>query len=232
MRLTRPKLTVGRSRGGAGAHGLRGRGHDGRRGAGQTATGSLEHIASEAGCNPDLQTDADEIRQATCKNTDGKFILATFATDRGQREWINGAKDYGGFYLVGRKWVAVGEQKMVTALRGQLGGTMEVGTDHSVHTGDGAGTEASPRAGPRRSEAGESGGAGKPKAGGGKFTAGFSCLLVGHSSGSRALLAGVDAVDHLVHRLRVEEVDEVVVVGDRLVQLLREGVHREDGFTT
>ena len=49
-------------------------------------------------------------------------MLATFATDRGQREWINEANDYGGSYLVGRKWVAVGDAKVVTALRGRLGG--------------------------------------------------------------------------------------------------------------
>lgn len=100
----------------------------------ETATGSLEHIASEVGCKPDMQTDADTIRQAICKNSDGdfsgKFVLATFATDRGQREWLNGAKDYGGYYLVGRKWVAVGEQKTVTGLRGRLGGTMEEGSAH------------------------------------------------------------------------------------------------------
>ena len=95
-----------------------------------TATGSLEHIAGEAGCKPNMQTDADTIRQAICKNSDGKFVLATFATDRGQREWLNGAKDYGGYYLVGRKWVAVGKEKTVTALRGQLGGTMEEGSEH------------------------------------------------------------------------------------------------------
>ncbi|MFF1547700.1 hypothetical protein [Streptomyces sp. NPDC058291] len=100
----------------------------------QTATGSLEHIAAEAKCTPDMQTDADELRQALCKNAAGKFILLTFATDRGQREWINGAKDYGGHYLVGRKWVAVGEQtSTVTALRKTLGGDIEEGTDHSTH---------------------------------------------------------------------------------------------------
>jgi hypothetical protein len=99
-----------------------------------TATGSLEDLAAEVKCKPSIQTDADEIRQAICKNPDGKFVLATFATDRGQREWINDAKDYGGFYLVGAKWVAVADQKVVTALRGTLGGDMEVGTNHSQHS--------------------------------------------------------------------------------------------------
>ncbi|MGP4051103.1 hypothetical protein [Streptomyces sp. 2A115] len=96
----------------------------------ETASGSLEHLASEAGCKPNMQTDADTIRQAICKNSGGKFVLATFATDRGQREWLNGAKDYGGYYLVGRKWVAVGAEKTVTALRGRLGGIMEEGSEH------------------------------------------------------------------------------------------------------
>jgi hypothetical protein len=99
-----------------------------------TATGSLEEIAAEVKCKPNMQTDADEIRQGICKVPAGKFILATFATDRGQREWINGAKDYGGHYLVGRKWVAVGEKtSTVTTLRRTLGGDIEEGTDHSAH---------------------------------------------------------------------------------------------------
>ena len=65
-----------------------------------------------------MQTDADDHPAGPVHykdgDFDGKFVLATFATDRGQREWLNGAKDYGGYYLVGRKWVAVGEQKTVS----------------------------------------------------------------------------------------------------------------------
>ncbi len=60
-----------------------------------TATGSLEHLAAEAKCDPDMQTDADTIRQALCGKGDEKYVLATFSTDRGQREWLNTAKDYG-----------------------------------------------------------------------------------------------------------------------------------------
>ncbi|MEU6504767.1 MULTISPECIES: hypothetical protein [unclassified Streptomyces] len=99
------------------------------------ATGSLESLAAEVKCKPNMQTDADTIRQAICTNSDGKFILATFSTDRGQREWINDAKDYGGYYLVGRKWVAVGDDGTVKALRGTLGGDVEIGTNHSAHSG-------------------------------------------------------------------------------------------------
>ncbi|MFF8843823.1 hypothetical protein ACF08N_14060 [Streptomyces sp. NPDC015127] len=119
---------------------------DGRVGAGggaeapRTATGSLEEIARQAECEPNIQTDAAELRQANCTTADGTYVLATFATDRGQREWINEANDYGGTYLVGRKWVAVGDEKVVAALRGRLGGTVETGTQHGSHTGGGDGS--------------------------------------------------------------------------------------------
>ncbi|MEU6380837.1 hypothetical protein [Streptomyces sp. NPDC046909] len=137
MRLTRPMLAAAAAAlllAGCGSGG--GDGDDKAAAVPETATGSLEHLAAEVGCEPTIQIDADELRQASCRKSDadGKFLLATFATDRGQREWINGAKDYGGHYLVGRKWVAVGETKAVTAtLRKTLGGDIEEGTDHSAH---------------------------------------------------------------------------------------------------
>ncbi|WP_030687297.1 hypothetical protein [Streptomyces sp. NRRL B-1347] len=95
------------------------------------ATGTLEQLAAKAECAPDIQTDAAELRQANCQNGAGRFVLATFATDRGEREWLNQAKDYGGSYLVGRKWVAVGEPGVLRALRGHLGGTVEESSHHT-----------------------------------------------------------------------------------------------------
>ncbi|MFF8963684.1 hypothetical protein ACF1BK_13165 [Streptomyces globisporus] len=101
------------------------------------ATGTLEQLAKKADCDPNVQTDAAELRQANCKTDAGRYVLTTFATDRGQREWINEAKDYGGSYLVGRRWVAVGEPEVVAALRGRLGGTVETASPH--HSGDSGG---------------------------------------------------------------------------------------------
>ncbi|MCF4137978.1 hypothetical protein L1856_16555 [Streptomyces sp. Tue 6430] len=133
MKVTRPTLAAAAVAAAVVLTGC-GAGEDTGSGVPVTATGSLERLAAEVKCTPDMQTDADELRQALCRNADGKFILLTFATDRGQREWINGAKDYGGHYLVGRKWVAVGEEtSTVTALRNTLGGDIEEGTDHSAH---------------------------------------------------------------------------------------------------
>jgi hypothetical protein len=115
---------------------------DGKDGAPEpkTATGSLEELARQADCEPNIQTDADELRQANCRTADGKYILATFSTDRGQREWINEANDYGGTYLVGRRWVVVGDEKVVEALRGRLGGEVETGAQHGSG-GDGGGED-------------------------------------------------------------------------------------------
>ncbi|MFH9764327.1 hypothetical protein ACH4MJ_36430 [Streptomyces anulatus] len=113
-------------------------GGDGERPTPEPAvTGTLEQLARKAGCDPNVQTDAAELRQANCTTDDGRYILTTFATDRGQREWINEAKDYGGSYLVGRQWVAVGDPDVVAALRGRLGGTVETASPH--HSGDSGG---------------------------------------------------------------------------------------------
>ncbi|MFJ5528616.1 hypothetical protein [Streptomyces sp. NPDC093261] len=137
---TREKLAAGAAVALLVLTGCAGSGGSGGSGAAQskvpaTATGSLEDLAADVRCKPNIQTDADEIRQAICTNSDGKFVLATFATDRGQREWINDAKDYGGYYLVGRKWVAVGDDGVVKALRGTLGGDVEIGVNHHAHAG-------------------------------------------------------------------------------------------------
>ncbi|MFE1252022.1 hypothetical protein [Streptomyces sp. NPDC058735] len=136
MRVTRPMLALS---GAVAVLALAGCGAGGEDEAAvpEAVTGSLEHIAAEAECKPNMQTDADTIRQAICEKGAEKYVLATFATDRGQREWLNTAKDYGGFYLVGRKWVAVGHQDVVQELRGTLGGTVERGTDHSRHSSPG-----------------------------------------------------------------------------------------------
>ncbi|WP_327356588.1 hypothetical protein [Streptomyces sp. NBC_01304] len=105
-----------------------------------TAGGSLEQLAAKVACEPNIQTDADELRQANCTTAAGRFVLATFRTTRGQREWLDEANDYGGTYLVGvgARWVAVGDEKVVMALRGQLGGDVE---HSSHHMGSGGGNE-------------------------------------------------------------------------------------------
>ncbi|MFF7180724.1 hypothetical protein [Streptomyces sp. NPDC008121] len=96
----------------------------------EEAAGTLEQIAAKAECRPDLQTEAAELRQAKCATGDGTYVLLTFASDRGQREWINEAKDYGGAYLVGRKWTVAGDERTVERVRTRLGGQVETTAPH------------------------------------------------------------------------------------------------------
>ncbi|MCT4353024.1 hypothetical protein M5362_07770 [Streptomyces sp. Je 1-79] len=106
----------------------------------EEASGSLEQIAERAGCAPDLQTDAAELRQAQCATDDGKYVLTTFATDRGQREWLNESKDYGGSYLVGRKWTVSGDAGTVEQVRERLGGRIETTEPHAPHASPSSGS--------------------------------------------------------------------------------------------
>ncbi|MGV9879913.1 hypothetical protein [Streptomyces sp. NPDC003006] len=89
-----------------------------------TASGSLEQLAARARCRADIQTDAADLRQATCENGARRYILVTFTNARGQAEWLDEADDYGGTYLVGGSWVAVGGPADISALRERLGGTV------------------------------------------------------------------------------------------------------------
>ncbi|MEU7579196.1 hypothetical protein AB0B50_16520 [Streptomyces sp. NPDC041068] len=90
----------------------------------RTASGSLEQLAAKARCRPDIQTDAAELRQATCVGGARNYILVTFTNARGQAEWLDEANDYGGTYLVGGSWIAVGGADDIAALRDRLGGTV------------------------------------------------------------------------------------------------------------
>ncbi|MGP3924108.1 hypothetical protein [Streptomyces sp. 8N616] len=103
----------------------------------KTATGTVEQLAEKAKCKPDMQIDATEIRQGICKTRGGKYVLATFKTNIGQQNWLSSAQAYGGSYLVGRKWVAVGDPKVIGSLRGRLGGEVETAPDHGHSSGGG-----------------------------------------------------------------------------------------------
>ncbi len=109
-----------------------------------TATGSLEQLASEVDCAPQIQTDTAEIRQAICAGRDAKFILATFATDEDQLKWLDAAQDYGGHYLVGTRWVVVGGTEVTSSVRERLGGVPREGQSHDAGSGGHGGMAAHP----------------------------------------------------------------------------------------
>lgn len=104
--------------------------------AAKTPTGGpmgLDKIAGAIGCTASLQTDSADIRQASCTTAKASYVLLTFTTQSGQREWLTDAEPYGGSYLVGTRWVVEAEPELLTPVQKQLGGSVESGTDHSGH---------------------------------------------------------------------------------------------------
>jgi hypothetical protein len=110
----------------------------------------LTEIAAAIGCKANVITEADELRQGACKTREGQFTMVTFATDKGQHDWLSESKDYGGMYLVGKRWSVTGQSMgSLKPLRDKLGGSIEHGMvmSHGSHegmeTGDGQGGGAS-----------------------------------------------------------------------------------------
>ncbi|MFC6084365.1 hypothetical protein [Sphaerisporangium aureirubrum] len=70
---------------------------------------TLKQLANRTGCKkPEVQTDADELRQGVCKTSKGQYTVTTFASDDGKQQWLDEAKKWGGSYLVGTRWVIAG----------------------------------------------------------------------------------------------------------------------------
>jgi hypothetical protein len=90
---------------------------------------TVEEIAAMTGCpKPQMQVDADELRQAMCKTSKGQYSVTTFTTDRGQQEWLDDSQGYGGAYLVGTRWIVLGNTpEMLEAFRATLGGSVRSG---------------------------------------------------------------------------------------------------------
>ncbi|MFD3694874.1 hypothetical protein ACFWUZ_01710 [Streptomyces sp. NPDC058646] len=95
---------------------------------------SVEQIAAAIGCAAELSVEAEELRQGGCETGQGAFRMASFAADRGLRDWLTEAKAYGGTYLVGNRWVVTAPSaEALEALRGRLGGSLESGSAHTAH---------------------------------------------------------------------------------------------------
>jgi hypothetical protein len=113
-------------------------GHDQGSGQGHTVTSqvqalpqSVEQLSSAIGCpEPDMQVEATELRQAVCQAPKGRYTVATFTTDKGQRDWLDEAQAYGGTYLVGPRWVVIAEPALLEDLQGGVGGAIEATQHH------------------------------------------------------------------------------------------------------
>jgi hypothetical protein len=92
----------------------------------------LPDLAKKVGCGGKLtgQTKAAELNQGVCKTSKGRFTLLTFASDQGQAAWLVEAKEWGGAYLVGQRWIAVSQEPNLKSLQKTLGGAIELGRQH------------------------------------------------------------------------------------------------------
>ncbi|WP_413802745.1 hypothetical protein [Streptomyces iranensis] len=101
----------------------------------------LTKIADAIGCKATIVTEAEELRQGSCGSGQKRFTMVTFATDKGQHDWLTTSKDYGGMYLVGKRWSVTGlSMGSLEPLREKIGGSLEKGMSMShggTKTGDG-----------------------------------------------------------------------------------------------
>jgi hypothetical protein len=91
---------------------------------------ALERIGEAVGCTPQVQTDVRELRQGACTTARGAYVMLTFASEAGQKSWLEEAQPYGGSYLIGKRWVVEAEPEALEPVREKLGGRVEEGAHH------------------------------------------------------------------------------------------------------
>ncbi|MFF2041777.1 hypothetical protein ACFVVX_15195 [Kitasatospora sp. NPDC058170] len=88
------------------------------------------------GCVAEASSETTEITESMCTTEAVQYRILTFSSDDGCRQWLDLAKDYGGTYLTGRKWVvAAWPTEYLVPLRRRLGGVLETGTAHGAADG-------------------------------------------------------------------------------------------------
>ncbi|MCW2943214.1 MAG: hypothetical protein JWN00_6199 [Actinomycetia bacterium] len=94
---------------------------------------SLERLAARIGCAVTAETNAAELRQGSCSGAQGRYVLLTFATPQNQDAWLTEARQWGGHYLAGTRWVIVGTPAQLKVFQAGVGGAIVAGDDHAGH---------------------------------------------------------------------------------------------------
>jgi hypothetical protein len=97
--------------------------------AGSPAT-DMDRLAAAAGCKITGLRSVKDLRQGVCQTPSGHYTILTFSTDQGRNVWLGEAKRWGGAYLVGKRWVAVGTVANLSPLKSRLGGVIQPGDKH------------------------------------------------------------------------------------------------------
>ena len=99
---------------------------------------SLQELAAQTDCKVTGTRKVKDLEQGNCKTSLGRYVLVSFTTDKGMNSWLKEAKPWGGWYLVGARWVAVSEKPTLESLRKELGGEIVQGDHHGgEHAGHG-----------------------------------------------------------------------------------------------
>ncbi|MFF3071575.1 hypothetical protein ACFVSN_43305 [Kitasatospora sp. NPDC057904] len=90
--------------------------------------------SAQLNCSPDTAVDTPEMAESDCSAADVHYRLLTFADDSAKCQWLGLAKDYGGTYVTGERWVVVPwPDAMAGQVHRMLGGSVETGDSHLSH---------------------------------------------------------------------------------------------------
>lgn len=93
--------------------------------AGVVAPPKVEVIAGLLGCEPAIRTEADELREGTCRSAKANYLITTFPAEKFKLTWLDSASIYGGTYLVGPRWVVSGRPELLEPAREKVGGDIQ-----------------------------------------------------------------------------------------------------------
>lgn len=96
---------------------------------------TVEKLASAVGCKAKLRKGkVEDFRQGICDIGKQRYTMVTFEDNKAKRDYLEFSKAYGGTYLVGSRWIVVGEPPSKLAkVQGKYGGTIEEGDKHGGH---------------------------------------------------------------------------------------------------
>ncbi|MFB4307682.1 hypothetical protein [Actinomadura sp. GTD37] len=97
----------------------------------------LQELARQTDCKVTGTRKVKDLEQGNCKTSRGQYVLLSFTTDDGMNSWLREAKPWGGWYLVGARWVAVSQKPTLESLRTDLGGEIVQGDHHGGGHGGG-----------------------------------------------------------------------------------------------
>lgn len=96
---------------------------------------SVEKLAAAVGCKAQLtRGKVEDYRQGVCDIGKQRYTVVTFKDNKAKRDWLEFSKSYGGTYLVGSRWIIVGEPpSRLAKVQGKYGGSIEEGDKHGGH---------------------------------------------------------------------------------------------------